>query len=145
MKKVLNTSIALISLFTSSLGMASSADNGHVTIRIEGIQKVEGQAIFVLMDSESSHQGDSPVYSKTIQPVDNLHTTAEFDLPVGEYSAVVYHDVNANGKLDTGFFGKPKEPYGFSNNARNALGIPSFEESRFVVRSSATLLSITVK
>ena len=52
---------------------------------------------------------------------------------------------NANGKLDTWFYGKPKEPYGFSNNARNAFGIPRFEESRFVVDTENTQLTITVK
>ena len=76
---------------------------------------------------------------------DNLQSVVEFDLPAGEYSAVVYHDLNGNGKLDTWFYGKPKEPYGFSNNARSAFGIPSFEESRFVVNSAETRLIITVK
>ena len=145
MKTPLVTSIAVISLMTSGLSIAAGGTSGHVTIRVDGIQQLQGQAVFVLMDSESSHMGDSPIYSKTIQPVDGLYSVAEFDLPSGEYSVVVYHDVNANGKLDAWFYGKPKEPYGFSNDARNAFGIPSFEESRFVVGSNNTQLRITVK
>lgn len=145
MKKQLVTSFAIISLITSGLTHAANVPNGHVTIHIKGIQQIQGQAIFVLMDSQSSHHGDTPVYSKTIKPVNSLLSKAEFDLPAGEYSAVVYHDVNANGKLDTGFFGKPTEPYGFSNDARNAFGIPSFEESRFVVGSGNSKLDITVE
>ena len=145
MKTVVTTSIAMVSLMTSSLNFAAGESSGHVTIRVEGLRQDQGQAVFVLMDSESSHHGDTPVFSKSIHSVDQLQSIAEFDLPAGEYSAVVYHDINANGKLDTWFYGKPKEPYGFSNNARNAFGIPSFEESRFIVDTENTQLTITVK
>lgn len=137
--------LSALVLMTSSFVIAANETTGHVTIRIDGIRQVQGQAVFVLMDSESGHLGDSPVFSKSIQHIDNLQSIAEFDLPAGEYSAVVYHDLNGNGKLDTWFYGKPKEPYGFSNNARSAFGIPDFEESRFVVDSEETRLIITVK
>lgn len=145
MKTASIITLLIVSLSACGPGIADAVNRGHLTIRIDGIQQVRGQAVFVLMDSASSHKGDSPVYSKTMQPVDGLYAIAEFDLPPGEYSAVVYHDVNANGKLDTGLFGKPEEPYGFSNDARNAFGIPGFEAARFVVDSTATRLNITVK
>ena len=145
MKAPLITSFFIVSLIAAGPGIAEGAAGGRVTIRVDGIQQLQGQAVFVLMDSAASHTGDGPVYSKTIQPIDNSYSIAEFELPAGEYSAVVYHDINANGKLDRWFYGKPKEPYGFSNNARNAFGIPGFEESRFVVGSKNTQLRITLE
>lgn len=145
MKTILVSTLTAISLVAASLSYATNEEKGQVTILVEGINQAQGQAIFVLMDSESSHWGNTPIYNKTIKPINNLSSSVSLELPAGEYSAVVYHDMNTNGKLDTNFFGKPKEPYGFSNNARNSFGIPSFEESRFVVGSGVTQLTIHVE
>lgn len=149
MKKLLISSFAVASFFTVAFSHAANEtavnEIGFVTIQINGIEQSRGQAIFVVMDSESSHHGKSPVYSKRIKPIVNQSASVKMELPVGEYSAVVYHDVNSNEKLDTNFFGKPKEPYGFSNNARNNFGVPSFNESRFIVESNDIQLTINIK
>lgn len=51
----------------------------------------------------------------------------------GTYAIKVFHDVNADGRMDTNFFGIPKEPYGFSNDAMGLFGPPSFEQAAFTV------------
>lgn len=53
------------------------------------------------------------------------------DIPPGTYAIGVIHDENMNGKLDTGFLGIPLEGYGFSNDARELLGPPSFSAASF--------------
>ena len=55
-----------------------------------------------------------------------------FDIPPGTYAVKLYIDENENGKLDTNFFGIPKEQYGFSNNTK-AFGIPKFEAAAFAI------------
>lgn len=56
----------------------------------------------------------------------------EFEsVPFGEYAIAVYQDESGNGKLDTGFFGIPSEPFAFSNNFKPRFGGPSFEKCRF--------------
>ena len=65
----------------------------------------------------------------------------EFDLPPGEYAVSSYQDVNDNGKLDRYFIGKPKEPYGFSNNVK-PFGPPSYKDCKFNLTSSPKLISI---
>lgn len=60
--------------------------------------------------------------------------TILFDnLPAGEYAFSIFQDVNDNGVLDTNLFGIPREPWGFSNNARGRFGPPDFEAARFMV------------
>ena len=118
----------------------------NLTIKIQGLHSDQGQAIFVLMDSESSHKGTTPIFSKKLIPIVQHSAEATFpEIPAGEYSAVVYHDVNGNGELDRYFFGLPKEPYGFSNDVRNPIGFPGFDESRFKVSTSESHHTITVK
>jgi uncharacterized protein (DUF2141 family) len=119
---------------------------GSLTIEMLNLTSSEGQAIFVVMYSVTSHRGKAPIYTKSIVPIEQSRARFTLhDMPPGLYSAVAYHDQNGNGKLDRHFFGMPKEPYGFSNNARNKLGIPTFEDSRFEITSSQTIQKITVK
>lgn len=47
----------------------------------------------------------------------------------GKYAIKAYHDINANGRLDTNFMGIPKEPYGFGNDAMGTFGPPSYEQA----------------
>ncbi len=140
--------LPLLTLSLLALGAqaASALEVGSLTVEMQGIQADGGQAIFILMDSESSHQGKTPIFTRKLSAINLQSATVTFsDVPTGDYSAVIYHDVNANGELDRNFFGKPKEPYGFSNNARNAFGIPDFDDSKFEVSARHNVQTITVK
>lgn len=52
-------------------------------------------------------------------------------LAAGDYAIAIYHDRNANQKLDSNLLGIPKEPYGFSGNGRNLTGPATWEQARF--------------
>ena len=65
------------------------------------------------------------------------------DLAPGRYALSAYYDANDNGKLDRGTFGIPKEPYGFSRDARSNFGPPEFRDAAFAVGDSAT--SVVIK
>jgi uncharacterized protein (DUF2141 family) len=55
------------------------------------------------------------------------------NLEPGRYALIVFHDENANGRLDKNFFGVPTEPYGFSNDAQGFLGAPSFDDAAILL------------
>jgi len=59
-------------------------------------------------------------------------------LPHGMYAIACYHDENNNGKIDTNFFGVPKEGTGASNNAKGFMGPPSFSNAKFLLSTNAT-------
>jgi uncharacterized protein (DUF2141 family) len=56
------------------------------------------------------------------------------DLKPGKYAFQYYHDENLSGKLETGMLGKPKEGYGFSNNASGPFGPKPFQEWLFGIK-----------
>ncbi len=66
-------------------------------------------------------------------------------LEPGEYAISAYYDANGNGKLDAGLFGRPVEPYGFSNGAESAFGPPSFDKARFRLDTGGTTVAIPLK
>ncbi|HXI86323.1 MAG TPA: DUF2141 domain-containing protein [Parvularculaceae bacterium] len=51
-------------------------------------------------------------------------------LHAGPYAFVAYYDANGDGKLNRDVLGRPKEPYGFSNNVRPKLRKPHFDEAK---------------
>ena len=53
------------------------------------------------------------------------------DIPPGTYAIGVIHDENMNGKLDANWLGVPTEGYGFSNDAKGLIGVPSFSAASF--------------
>jgi uncharacterized protein (DUF2141 family) len=60
------------------------------------------------------------------------------DIPPGVYAVAVFHDENANGKLDKNFLGIPREGYGASNNVRPKMSAPAFKDAAFTVKAGAT-------
>ena len=66
-------------------------------------------------------------------PIANGQAAVTFDgLPPGSYAVSVFHDANANGKLDR-FAGIPKEGYGFSRNPGFKPRAPKFSETELVL------------
>ena len=99
-------------------------------LEVNGLGKVEGELRIAMFNSKESYTKE-PVYAVVI-PVDSTTIVWQVDeLPYGDYAIAVYHDKNANGKLDTNLVGIPKERYGFSNNARGRFGPASWNDSSF--------------
>ena len=85
-----------------------------------------------------SDRGDEPgpqpgIVAGSIKNIDTEVYKETFEIPAGTYAVGYYVDVNENEKLDTNFFGIPKEEYGFSNNVRGKFGPPTFESASFIL------------
>jgi uncharacterized protein (DUF2141 family) len=81
-----------------------------------------GAVMIALYDSESSYKKRVAPLRQSRAPVANGRAEARFDgLPPGAYAAMVFHDVNGDGKMNFNKVKLPAEPYAFSNNAR---GLP---------------------
>ena len=47
--------------------------------------------------------------------------------------------------MDTGFLGRPKEGYGFSNNVKPRFKAPGFEEAKFPLGGRETAIQIRIR
>jgi uncharacterized protein (DUF2141 family) len=63
----------------------------------------------------------------------------------GVYAIALYHDENANQKIDRTGIGLPAEGYGFSNNPPTLVGLPSFRSVRLNVPRSGLTARIQMK
>jgi uncharacterized protein (DUF2141 family) len=139
MQKIINTTFTVF-LFLLLTGFKT---NGNTTLKVE-VSNFENKAstkIWVSVFSEKDFLEKS-IQTKSVI-ISGSKVIVEFDLPPGEYAVSTYQDVNSNGKLDRYFIGKPKEPYGFSNNVK-PFGPPSYKDCKFNLTSSPKLISISL-
>lgn len=67
------------------------------------------------------------------------------DVPAGTWAVVAYQDENGNGELDTNILGIPKEPYGFSRDARGRFGPPGFDDAAIEIGAAPTTATVRLR
>ena len=136
--------VLLIALAGSALARGQSDAEGRLTIRITGLRSEDGQVRIAVFGSEEKWLKE-PVFAQVLEiEGPTVEWTIE-SVPYGDYAVAAFHDENENGKNDTNFFKKPKEPYGFSNNARRALGPAKWDKAKFTVANPTETTEIRVK
>jgi len=112
---------------------STSTNGGTLAVMISNFKNDKGSAVVALYNNSDGFPKSAKKAFKilTVRIV-NKQAMAEFDsLPPGEYGVSVYHDENNNKKLDTNFFGIPKEGVGNSNNAKGHFGPPKYSDAKF--------------
>lgn len=137
MKKAL-----LTAALSALLPMSSHA--ADITLEIEGLDasRTAGSALMVGVYTASGQWLDNAITGRRLAvdaAVNGKLTVVLKDLPAGPLALSLYHDANANGKLDMNAMGIPTEPYGFSNNASGSFGPPKFEQAVLTPAAGAPL------
>lgn len=82
----------------------------------------------------------------TSVPAKGRSVRASFDaLAPGTYAVKVFHDINADEKLNTSWIGWPQEPYGFSNDAPVNMGPPPFKLAAFAMPEREHTIRIALR
>lgn len=127
------------------------ASAGHATaatleIAVTGLNRSEGRVRIAIWASAATFLKEPLRATEVAVPNGSASVQVRFeDLPAGRIAASVIHDLNNNQRLDTGFAGIPKEPYGFSRAARGRFGPPSFDDAAFTVAGPVTRMEIGLK
>jgi uncharacterized protein (DUF2141 family) len=116
-------------------------------LKITQLRNDKGRVNISLYCSKEGYPSQSEkAYRKVEAAIKEGTCEVIFDnLPPGEYAVSLMHDENRNGKMDTNFFGIPKEGYGASNDAKAILGPPKYEEARFWLDKPEMALEIKAK
>ena len=132
-------------LFLVGIVLASaSAETLTINVTTEGPQ--EGViAILVFKEQKGFPDDNKKAFRKARFPVDKKGAVscAVTNLPYGEYSLSILHDINDNYKADKMLgFGPPKEPIGFSNLDKKVLRQPKFKDTLFTFGSEDTEIEV---
>ena len=127
-----------ILVFVTSFGFAQNAD---LTVSITDLKSNTGSLTAELYNSKGTFL--KTAYKKGSSTIKTNSASVTFsEIPKGEYTVMIYHDLNNNGKLDKSFIGMPKEPVACSNNAKGFMGPPKYEDAKFMIASDS---KITIK
>ena len=117
--------------------------NGKLIIKITGFENDTGDCWFALDNSKNIFEEDTSVYIGKILPIKNRKVIVELNsINFGEYAVKAFHDENKNGELDTDFLGIPDEKYGYSNDASDWFGPPSWDEAKFLFNKNEMTIEI---
>jgi len=113
------------------------AQTGKIYLEVDGIDEVVGELSIGLYKNQET-------FLKKGKGVEGVHlkvedTTVSYvfeNLLPDNYAIAIYHDENANRKLDRNILGIPSEDYVFSNYAKGFLGPPKFKDAMFALKDS---------
>ena len=120
---------------------------GSIIVHIEDIQKPDGILGVSLYNSKKGFPGKhEQAYASQLKKITSTEDKVVFEhLPFGIYAVSIMHDENSNGKLDTNFFGIPKEGVGVSNNPKIGMGGPKYNDSVFTLNTNQMEVTIDMK
>jgi len=114
---------------------ALTASAATVEVRVAGVT-AKGKVSVAVCDKERFLK--QCAYSASALAQAGETTVTVKGVPNGTWAVLAYQDENGNGELDRNLIGIPKEPYGFSRDARSKFGPPGFEDAAIQVEESAT-------
>ncbi|AOW11466.1 hypothetical protein EM308_16505 [Flavobacterium gilvum] len=125
----------------SSFGFAQNAD---LTVSVSDLKNNTGSLTAELYNTKEKFL--KTPYKIASSPIKSNTASVTFTgIPKGEYTVLVYHDINKNGKLDKYIIGMPKEPVACSNNAKGFMGPPKYDDAKFTVTADSKINIIMTK
>ena len=128
----------MLLLFAANLGSEEAVE---LTVTVEGLRPGVGQVALAVFDDEDAWLRDS-VFETTLPVSGEDSVRTVISLPPGTYAASSYYDLDSDGKMDTNFMRIPKEPVGFSNDAKASFGPARFDDAAFALEAD---LDITIR
>ena len=105
------------------------ADGARLVVELQAVRDDAGQVRASLYREPDSFRKEDRALQVVSLPARAGSLTLEFeDVPPGRYALMVYHDANADQKLNLRFGMFPTEGHGLSNNPK-VMGPPRFEDS----------------
>jgi uncharacterized protein (DUF2141 family) len=122
---------------------APAATAAAVEVRVSGVANAKGKVSVAVCDKERFLKQCAYSASAPVQAGET--TVVVKNIPPGTWAVLAYLDENDNGELDRNFIGMPKEPYGFSRDARSKFGPPRFEDAVIELGDAPTITNIILR
>lgn len=109
-------------------------------MQVEGVRNAKGEILVAICSAQAFNSERCEVASKV--PAGQAGSPITFPgVPPGSYAVKAFHDENANGRVDSDWFGSPTEGFGLSNNPpKNAW--KQFEAAAFTVADQPARLTV---
>jgi len=128
-------------------GCTGPASATWIDVAVEGVRSGKGlMAITLYADNPRKFLvKHGSMYVGRVDAVAGTTHGCIFVPKPGVYVIAIYHDENANLKIDRTGLGLPAEGYGFSNNPSTLAGLPTFKSVRINIPKSGLVTRIQMK
>jgi acyl-CoA reductase-like NAD-dependent aldehyde dehydrogenase/uncharacterized protein (DUF2141 family) len=129
----------------ATLAHSADAPQAELVVHVFGVSPKLGSLRYLLFQSEEGFPRDkSKSFRAGSQKISSVgeQVIPIAGVPFGTYAVSVYQDENENGKLDTNFWGIPKEPVGASNDPKSRMGPPRYSDSKFMIQNPEVQIAI---
>lgn len=138
---------AALVLVVWTAGPALACQEPVVVVTVNGVRSDDGLvAALIYDDNPDTFLKNGKKLHRVREPASKGQTQVCLPSPPpGVYAVAVFHDENANKRLDQGFLGIPQEGFGFSNNPGLSFGVPDMEEIVFEIKDGRTELDVDLR
>jgi uncharacterized protein (DUF2141 family) len=131
-------------------GVASGQDGqaqeeGGIVVKVSQIRSTDGRVgCSLYRDKDGFPAKSDKAYRTMWTTIDSPEAECVFHgIEPGSYAVSVFHDEDADGKLNTKFLGRPAEGWGVSNNIpAGTFGPPGFDDATFEYTGGTLDISI---
>ena len=145
---MLKVTTFLIVLVCVLVGVSTvTAQTNKLTVTATGLRSADGKVLYSLYTSGDGFPSDATkAIANGNTTIVNGEATYTFQgLKPGTYAVSIMHNENGNGKMESNFFGIPKEGYGASNDAKGSMGPPKYEDAKIELREAEKKISIKMR
>lgn len=115
---------------------AVEAGGEDLLVPISVVRNAKGRVFVALYNQSGWLRAGRFIDYREVRAKQGQVTAVFRGVPAGRYSVAVFHDENANGRVDTNWLGLPAEGFGFSRIT--PFRVPSFGETSFDLNHGAT-------
>ncbi|HUQ14237.1 MAG TPA: DUF2141 domain-containing protein [Novosphingobium sp.] len=128
-------------------GCLGTPSETWLTVAIEGLRNARGLVnVAVYPDDSRQFLAKGGTIKNNRLPASAPVTRACVFVPApGVYAIAVYHDEDANRKLNRSALGLPAEGFGFTNNPSTVAGLPAFRSVRLSVPKAGLTTHVRMK
>ena len=143
MRTIIATSLFLA---TATIGGAAAQSGNDISVVVEGLRNDKGMVRCGLYASAVGFREPGKELKGVAVPIAGGKATCVFnDMAPGSYAVAVFHAENNETQLETGMFGRPKQGYGFSRDAKGSFGPPSFDAAAYKYAGGSSVWPIHIE
>lgn len=143
MRALIATSLVLAA---TAIGGAAAQSGNVISVAVDGLRNDKGMVRCGLYASAVGFREPGKEMKGVAVPISGGKATCVFeDVPPGSYAVAVFHAENNETQLETGLFGKPKQGYGFSRDAKGSFGPPSFDAAAYKYAGGSSVWPVHIE
>jgi uncharacterized protein (DUF2141 family) len=132
MKNLIKNIALGIAFAGATTALADRSNAADLTVEVSNIRKADGNIMIAVYNKGDGFLSEEGMKVGMKLPANTSGVSHTFrGLDAGTYAVSVFHDVDADGELDSNFLGIPQEPFGMSRDAQGRFGPPKFKDAAF--------------